>query len=178
MDGAVFLTAGVTYTFGGKKFVSCSNQKVDEDAINVGINKYRNELARAKKELAETKNSLGNVKPVIQEVIKEGTKISNPIAIFFKIGSATIDSYGEVNLQLVAKAMKANPIKKYKIAGYANATTGVHSKNEELSVTRAENVYNALLKQGVDENQLECNGFGGTRNMFNEDYLNRVVILE
>lgn len=81
LDGTVSLIAGVTYTFGGKKFVSCSDQKVDEDAINVEINKYRNELARAKKELAETKNSLGNVKPVIQEVIKEGTAISNPIYV-------------------------------------------------------------------------------------------------
>ena len=32
-DGAVSLTAGVTYTFGGKRYVSCGSQ-VDQNAIN------------------------------------------------------------------------------------------------------------------------------------------------
>ncbi|MDC1828768.1 cell envelope biogenesis protein OmpA, partial [Bacteroides uniformis] len=36
----------------------------------------------------------------------------------------------------------------------------------------------ALIAQGVDKDQLELVGFGGTENMFGKNFLNRVVILE
>ncbi|WP_440199959.1 OmpA family protein, partial [Bacteroides nordii] len=106
-DGAVSLTAGVTYTFGGKKFVSC-NSKVDQSAINDELNKYRDELAQAQTDLADAKNALANVKPVTKEVVKE-VEVAGPRAIFFQIGKSKIDDYGMVNIQLAAKILKANP---------------------------------------------------------------------
>ena len=111
-DGYIHLTAGVTYTFGGKKFVS--GGKVDQNAINDELNKYRDELAQAQTDLADAKNALANVKPVTKEVVKE-IEVAGPRAIFFKIGSAKIDDYGMVNIQLAAKILKANPDKKYKV---------------------------------------------------------------
>ena len=104
-DGAVSLTAGVTYTFGGKRF-------------------------------------------------------------------------GMVNIQLAAKILKANPDKKYKVAGYADKATGSAKWNQKLSEARAQAVYDALIKEGVSKDQLELVGFGGTANMFGKNFLNRVVILE
>ena len=174
-DGYIHLTAGVTYTFGGKKFVS--GGKVDQNAINDELNKYRDELAQAQTDLADAKNALANVKPVTKEVVKE-IEVAGPRAIFFKIGSARIDDYGMVNIQLAAKILKANPDKKYKVAGYADKATGSASWNQKLSEKRAQAVYDALIKEGVDKDQLELVGFGGTANMFGKNYLNRVVILE
>jgi len=175
-DGAVSLTAGVTYTFGGKNFISCG-AKVDQNAINNEINKYRSELAQAQADLASAKNAMANSKPVTKEVVKE-IEVAGPRAIFFKIGSARIDDYGMVNIQLAAKILKANPDKKYKVAGYADKATGSASWNQKLSEKRAQAVYDALIKEGVDKDQLELVGFGGTANMFGKNYLNRVVILE
>ncbi|EKU89242.1 OmpA family protein [Bacteroides oleiciplenus] len=175
-DGAVSLTAGVTYTFGGKKFISCG-AKVDQDAINAEINRYRSELEQAQADLANAKNALANVKPVTKEVVKE-VEVAGPRAIFFKIGSARIDDYGMVNIQLAAKILKANPDKKYKVAGYADKATGSASWNQKLSEKRAQGVYDALIKEGVSKDQLELVGFGGTANLFGKNYLNRVVILE
>ena len=175
-DGYIHLTAGVTYTFGGKKFVACG-AKVDQNAINNEINKYRSELAQAQADLANAKNALANAKPVTKEVVKE-IEVAGPRAIFFKIGSARIDDYGMVNIQLAAKILKANPDKKYKVAGYADKATGSASWNQKLSEKRAQAVYDALIKEGVDKDQLELVGFGGTANMFGKNYLNRVVILE
>ena len=175
-DGAISLTAGVTYTFGGKKFVSCGS-KLDEEAINNEINKYRSELAQAQSDLANAKNALANVKPEVKEVTKE-VQVAGPRAIFFKIGSARIDDYGKVNIELAAKILKANPDKKYKVAGYADKATGSASWNQKLSEKRAQAVYDALVAQGVNKDQLELVGFGGTENMFGKNYLNRVVILE
>ena len=175
-DGSFALTAGVSYTFGGKKFVSCG-AKVDQDAINAEINKYRSELAQAQADLANAKNALANMKPEAKEVVKE-IEVAGPRAIFFKIGRANIDDYGMVNIELAAKILKANSGKKYKVAGYADKATGSASWNQKLSEKRAQNVYDALIKQGVDKDQLELVGFGGTANMFGKNFLNRVVILE
>ncbi|WP_455966911.1 OmpA family protein [Bacteroides fluxus] len=175
-DGAVSLTAGVTYTFGGKNFVPYI-AKLDVDALNDEINKYRSELAQAQADLANAKNALANVKPVTKEVVKE-VEVAGPRAIFFKIGSARLDDYGKVNIELAAKILKANPDKKYKVAGYADKATGSASWNQKLSEKRAQVVYDALIAQGVDKDQLELVGFGGTANMFGKNFLNRVVILE
>lgn len=175
-DGAVSLTVGATYTFGGKKFVPYVS-KVDQDAINDEINKYRSELAQAQSDLANAKNALANMKPQVKEVVKE-VEVAGPRAIFFKIGSARLDDYGKVNIQLAAKILKANPDKKYKVAGYADKATGSASWNQKLSEKRAQVVYDALIAEGVSKDQLEMVGFGGTENMFGKNLLNRVVILE
>ncbi len=168
------LNVGVAYTFGGKKFIP-AGAKIDQDAINAEVNKYREELAQAQKALEDCKNA--KPKEVVKEVVIEKTS-ANPMAVFFKIGSAKIDDYGKVNIQLIAKAMKADSTKKYKIAGYCDKATGSVATNQKLSEKRAQAVYDALIAEGVSKDQLELVGFGGTANMFGKDYLNRVVILE
>ena len=174
-DGAVSLTAGVTYTFGGKKFISCNG--VDQDAINDEVNRYRSQLEKTKADLDAAKRALANVKPEVREVVKT-VQVPGPRAVFFKIGKATIDDYGLVNLKLAAKVMKENPNKKYKIAGYADKATGSVALNKKLADKRAQAVYDALVKEGVNKDQLEVIGYGGTDNMFGKNFLNRVVILE
>lgn len=175
-DGTLSATVGASYTFGGKKFVSCG-AKVDQDAINAEINKYRRALAEAEEELARTKNALANAKGQTKEVVKE-IEIAGPRAVFFQIGKSVIDDYGKVNIQLAAKTIKANPNKKYKIAGYADKATGSANFNQKLTEKRAQAVYDALIAEGVSSSQLEMIGYGGTENMFGKNMLNRVVILE
>lgn len=170
---------GLAYTFGGKRFGTEVIKVVDQSAINDELNRYRDELAKAQAELADTKNALADARQnVTTEEIEKEIQAAGPRAIFFKLGSAKIDDYGKVNIQLAAKIMKANPDKKYKIAGYADKATGNTSINQKLSEQRAQAVYDALIAEGVDQNQIELVGFGGTDNMFGKDYLNRVVIME
>ena len=174
--GGLYFGVGATYTFGGKKFVPYTS-KVDIDALNAEINKYRSELEQAQTDLASAKNAAANVEPEVREVVKE-VQVAGPRAIFFKIGSARLDDYGKVNIKLAAKILKENPDKKYKVAGYADKATGSASWNQKLSEKRAQVVYDALIAEGVDKDQLELVGFGGTENMFGKNFLNRVVILE
>ena len=79
---------------------------------------------------------------------------------------------------MAAKILKANPDRKYKVAGYCDKATGSASWNQKLSEKRAQVVYDALIAEGVSKDQLELVGFGGTENMFGKNFLNRVVILE
>ena len=120
--GGLYFGAGITYTFGGKNFVPYMS-KVDVDALNDEINKYRSELEQAQTDLANSKNAAATAQPVTQEVVKE-VQVAGPRAVFFKIGSAKLDDYGKVNIQMAAKVLKANPDKKYKVAGYADKATG------------------------------------------------------
>lgn len=165
---------GATYTFGGKKFIPAAS-KLDQDAINAEVNKYREEVAQLKSDLAKAK---GTERIVEKEVVKEvEVLVPAPLAVFFKIGSARLDDYAKVDLQLAAKAIKASG-KKYKVAGYCDKATGSIASNQKLSEKRAQAVYEALIAEGVSADQLEYVGFGGTDNMFGENFLNRVVIVE
>jgi len=175
-DGAISAVAGVSYTFGGKKFIPVGS-KIDTKDLENEINRYRKALQDAETDLAACRNAIKDVKP---ETITKTEYIdsSGARAVFFQIGKSNIDDYGMVNIQLAAKAMKANTNKKYKIAGYADKATGSAGWNQKLSEKRAQAVYDALLKEGVSASQLELVGHGGTANMFGQNKLNRVVILE
>ena len=150
------LTVGVAYTFGGKNFAKVSDRVIEKEVI---------------KEV---------VKEVPVEVVKEVVKEigGGSAAIFFKISKAKISPEGMVNIKLMAKAMKKYPNAKYKIAGFADKGTGSAAFNQTLSEKRAQAVYDALIAEGVNPNQLEKVAMGGTDPMFEKAYLNRVVIME
>lgn len=111
-EGTGMLTAGVSYIFGGKKFAKVEDRVVEKEVIKEVIREVPKE--------------------VVKEVIKEVPSAAE-VAIFFKIGKAKISPEGMVNVQLMAKAIKANPNAKYKIAGFADKATGSASFNQTLS---------------------------------------------
>lgn len=179
-NGLVGATFGATYYFGGKKFVKVSNEALLV-AANGDIKKYKELLAAEQSSHAVTKDELAKEKakaPV--EVVKEvEVAYAGPRAIFFTIGSAKIDSKGMVNINLAADIMKANPDVKYVVNGYADKATGSAKTNQRISEKRAEAVYNALIKAGVSESQIEWKGLGGQPDMWdNSRALTRVVVIE
>ena len=156
-------TVGITYVFGGLKGKkTCSMPMVP---------------------ITEPKTVIKEVEKVVtrevpKEVVKEVTAYS-PIAVVFKINKWDITDESMINIKLMADAMKKNPNAKFKITGYADKGTGSVSRNKFLSEKRAEAVYNALVKQGVNPSQLEKVAMGGVDPMFfDKAYLSRVVVLE
>ena len=57
-------------------------------------------------------------------------------------------------------------------------SASIRVSNQTLSEKRAQAVYDALVAEGVNPNQLEKVAMGGTDPMFEKAYLNRVVIME
>lgn len=180
-DGNVAVTAGLTYYFGGKKFVKVTNMAL-LDAANGDIKKYKELLAQEQDAhnvtRAELEKEKKNIK--VQEVVKVvETESAGDRAIFFTIGSARIDSKGKVNIKLAAELMKANTDVKYVVYGYADKATGSVKTNQKLSEKRAQAVVDELVKNGVSADQVEAKGMGGQENMFeNSRALTRVVIIE
>lgn len=187
-NGFVGASFGATYFFGGKKFVKVTNEALLV-AANGDIKKYKELLAAEQATLAATKDELAKEKAALaaanDELAKEKAKapveveVAGPRAVFFTIGSAKIDAKGKVNIGLAADIMKANPDVKYIVKGYADKATGSARTNQKLSDKRAEAVYNALIKAGVSESQIEWKGLGGQDNMWeNSRTLTRVVVIE
>lgn len=174
--GGIYVGAGLTYTFGGRSFVP-RQAKVDNSALNDEINRLRQQLAQALADLNKCREDLANVKPQTVEVVKE-IETAAPRAIFFTLGSSKLDDYGKVNIKLAAEAMKKNPDHKYKVAGYADKATGNSSWNKTLTDRRAQAVYDALIAEGVSSSQLEMVSNGGTDNMFGQNKLQRMVLIE
>ena len=179
-NGFVGGTFGATYYFGGKKFVKVVKE-ASLVAANTDIQKYKELLATEQTSHAAVKEELAKEKakaPV--EVVREvEVMVAGPRAVFFNIGSAVIDAKGMVNINLAADIMKANPDVKYVVNGYADKATGSVKTNQKLSEKRAQAVYNALIKAGVSESQVEWKGLGGQPNMWNNSrILTRVVVIE
>lgn len=123
-------------------------------------------------------------KVVTKEVIKEVEKVvtkASPVGnyVFFTIGKYNITDQDKVRLSEVAKAIKeGSKDVVYTIAGYADKATGSAKVNQKLSEKRAQTVYDYLVKEGVDADQLKIVANGGVDNMFfNQAALSRVAIV-
>jgi len=178
-DGAVGVTAGLTYYFGGKKFVKVVNEDL-YNSVNGDLKKYKELLAAEQADHNATKDALAKAKAKPAETIVKEVEIpyAGPRAIFFTIGSSKLDSKGKVNIELAAEIMKQNTDVKYEVIGYADKATGSAKTNTTLSEKRAKVVYDALVKAGVSESQISYKGVGGHDDLWQSRDLTRVVVIE
>lgn len=103
-----------------------------------------------------------------------------PIATcYFRIGSANVSSTDRNVLKSVASVMKADTNVKYEVCGWADNHTGSDAVNARLRTNRAEAVKKILVKNGVDESQLDVTTNPGDRYEGKENvYLDRCVTIQ
>ena len=99
----------------------------------------------------------------LKETMFYAIRISDPDA------SATLDK--------VADWCKKYPKKNITISGYADKNTGNAQINEGYAKDRAEKVAAALQERGVDASRMTVNSYGDTVQPFEENDLNRCVIV-
>lgn len=116
----------------------------------------------------------------VERVVEKITKEFTPVPVFFKLDDIKILDREMVTIQYLARLMKANPDMKFVVNGYADEVTGTVKRNEWLANNRAENVYKALLKEGVPATQISSKiGHGGVGNLFlDNNELSRCVIID
>lgn len=99
------------------------------------------------------------------------------LQVFFKINSAVVTDQGMLNLERIAKSIKATPDMKYTVVGYADSATGTPKINTPLSQKRAEAVVKILTEKfGVKASQLMMEYKGGV-DMYKKPELDRTVII-
>ncbi len=119
------------------------------DALVAQLNDANNRIKDLEEDLANANNRIAELEEELENVDR------GPLAtVYFEINKSNLDRNNRKVIAKIADAIKATPNVKYVVTGYADAETGTDAFNAKLRQQRAEAVYNALIKNGVNADQL------------------------
>lgn len=175
----VGLCLGLTYRFknsmGTRNFVL--SDKVYTQAQYDELNSTVNELRSLNRALSIENEALASRPATVQVPVTHVHTVEVPVfaTVGFENGSEDIAPTYKLNIKSIAEYMMAEG-GTYVVTGYASEN-GPEDYNQELSVRRAQSVKDALVAEGVHEDQIEVVGEGETTE-FGEDLdLNRTVVI-
>lgn len=182
-------TVGVTYRFNKRNWDKAySQEEVDGylaaiAALESGLaDAHRNEAKLAERlaaQKAATDQALKDNEALRAELAKRKTSVVSASALFFNFDSAKLLDRAKASMQILQEVINAAPKDQvFTIVGHADAKTGSPEYNQKLSERRAKAVYDYLVGQGVNANQLTWKGVGSTQNIFPVNGTNRVVIVK
>ncbi len=182
-------TLGITYRFNKRNWDKAySQEEVDGylaaiAALEAGLaDAHRNEGKLAERlaaQKAATDQALKDNEALKAELAKRKTSVVSASAIFFNFDSAKLLDRAKASMQILQEVINAAPKDQvFTIVGHADAKTGSAEYNQKLSERRAKAVYDYLVGQGVNANQLTWKGVGSTQNIFPVNGTNRVVIVK
>lgn len=177
-DGILGATAGLTYYLPNRGFQRPVPQIISEIELRQ-MRERMNEMAIANRNLQASLDEAQRPVMVdrVEEVVVTDAGIA-PRTVFFNIGSGKLSPQEEMNLAFLADRMKAFPDAGYTINGYADSATGTSEVNRKLSLERAQNVKELLVKKyGISPDRLTVAAGGGV-DKFGQPILNRVVLVE
>ena len=174
-------TLGLTYRFNKRNWDKAySQEEVDGylaaiAALEAGLaDAHRNEGKLAERLAAQKDNEA-----LKAELAKRKTSVVSASALFFNFDSAKLLDRAKASMQILQEVIKAAPKDQvFTIVGHADAKTGSPEYNQKLSERRAKAVYDYLVEQGVNPNQLTWKGVGSSQNIFPVNGTNRVVIVK
>ncbi len=138
-------------TAGSKKYNGCPIPDTDKDGVNDEEDKCPSVKGlRTNSGCPEIKKELK------QKVDKAARKIQ------FNYKSTTLTTYSKIELNAVARVLRANPDLKLKIEGHTSSD-GNPKNHMKLSTARAESVKKFLEAWGIDPSRLKAEGFGASK---------------
>ena len=172
------VTVGVSYKFGKRRFKRVQTPNYTPYNERIAILEADNEELMAEEValatmLAESNHRKNKVVEIVE--VK-----ASPVALFFKIGEATLDAKELVNLDFYVKnAIELDKNKTFTIIGGADKETGTDEFNKCLSRERMQYVYDLLVdKYSISPDRLVKVADGDSDNMFKVAELNRTVIIK
>ena len=182
-------TLGVAYRFNKRDWSKAySQEEVDGylasiAALEAGLAEaHRNEgklNERLAAQKAATDQALKDNEALRAELAKKKNSVVSSTAVFFNFDSARLTDRAKASMQVLQETIANAPKDQvFTIVGHADAKTGAAAYNQKLSEKRAEAVYNYLVEQGVNKDQLTWKGVGSTENIFPVNNTNRVVIVK
>lgn len=175
-DNNVYGEVGLTFNIGKATWKKVPDMEVvnalhqsELDALNARLNDAEAENERLSNQLKEQK-PVESKTQVVKEVA------AAPVSVFFNLNKANIpSSYNLVNVKALAKLAKENG-SKLVVTGFADNSTGKAAYNQKLSEKRAQAVADALVKMGVDKNNITVKANGGVNELDPVSYNRRAII--
>lgn len=149
-----------------------------EDELAAAQERAASAQARADAALERASTAEATPERVVVETVTESVVEHVPLAIFFRIGDATLNEFEMLNIRFAADVIKNSPGRTFTLTGMADRETGTPSFNQRLSEMRVEVVRKALIGFGVNPDQLQNNAVGDRINRFVPTEMNRVVIIK
>ena len=182
-------TLGLTYRFNKRDWSKAYSQEEIDGylasiaALEAGLAEaHRNEgklNERLAAQKAATDQALKDNEALRAELAKKKNSVVSSSAIFFNFDSARLTDRAKASMQVLQETIANAPKDQvFTIVGHADAKTGAAAYNQKLSEKRAKAVYDYLVEQGVNKDQLTWKGVGSTENIFPVNNTNRVVIVK
>ena len=179
-------TVGVAYRFNKRNWDKAySQQEVDGylaaiAALEAGLADAHRNAGKLAERLAAQKAATDKaLKDLENSKNKKGGNVTGSTALFFNLNSYRLLDRAKSSMQLLAETINAAPKDQvFTIVGHADVKTGTAEYNQKLSEKRAKAVYDYLIQQGVNKDQLTWKGVGSTQNIFPINDTNRVVIVK
>lgn len=180
-------TLGLTYRFNKRNWEKAySQEEVDGylaaiAALEAGLADAHRNNGKLAERLAAQKAATDKALKDLEECNKRKVpgNVNASTALFFNLNSARLLDRTKSSMQLLAESMKAAPKDQvFTLVGHADVKTGTAEYNQKLSEKRAKAVYDYLVEQGVNKDQLTWKGVGSSQNIFPVNETNRVVIVK
>ena len=182
-------TLGLTYRFNKRDWSKAYSQEEIDGylasiaALEAGLAEaHRNEgklNERLAAQKAATDQALKDNEALRAELAKKKNSVVSSSAIFFNFDSSRLTDRAKASMQVLQETIAAAPKDQvFTIVGHADAKTGAAAYNQKLSEKRAKAVYDYLVEQGVNKDQLTWKGVGSSENIFPVNNTNRVVIVK
>ena len=182
-------TLGIAYRFNKRDWSKAYSQEEIDGylasiaALEAGLAEaHRNEgklNERLAAQKAATDQALKDNEALRAELAKKTNAVVSSTAVFFNFDSARLTDRAKASMQVLQETIANAPKDQvFTIVGHADAKTGAAAYNQKLSEKRAKAVYDYLVEQGVNKDQLTWKGVGSTENIFPVNNTNRVVIVK
>ena len=190
-------TAGITYRFNQRNWqrgvpgYTAEDIRAFQDAVaagNAALEASKAENARLTEELAAAQAAAKEAEmaaaeaeaKAAAEAKKVNTSSSPTSIIFYDYSMSKLTAKDKTRLELTADLIKNGPKDRvYTIQGHADQQTGTPAGNKRVAENRAKNVYNYLIKCGVNPKQLTYEGLGNEPDVYkNIQKANRSVIIK
>ncbi len=111
-------------------------------------------------QLAAANNRISNLQEELDACLRRpAQQVANDCeglaTVYYPINQSSLSLREKTILKSVAQVMQNNPEKKYVLTGWADNYTGTEEINVRLRNARVDGVYNYLVKNGVNANQLD-----------------------
>ena len=182
-------TLGLAYRFNKRNWDKAySQEEVDGylaaiAALEAGLADAHRNAGKLSERLAAQKaatdQALKDNEALRAELAKRKTSVVSSTALFFNLNSARLLDRAKSSMQILAETIAAAPKDQvFTLVGHADDETGSPEYNQKLSEKRAKAVYDYLVENGVNKDQLTWKGVGSSQNIFPINSTNRVVIVK